>query len=144
MKKIFTILLIFSSLIGFSQNSDPIIKFKANASAEVWIGREWDLNFDQLNNPLNIEFDGKKLKMYYDNGMVYWEQDVLNFDHKEKRTNDRLENEVYILEIERNEFIQYLIIEKQYFSFGEPITQIKIPFFSDIGQITNYRYFQEF
>jgi hypothetical protein len=143
MKKLLTLFMIFISLSAFSQSSDIKIKFKANEEAEVWLGKEWDYSFNKMKNPINVEFDGKKLKMYYDSGKIFWEQDIISFEHKEKKNYDKLESEVYILKIEKKKFIQYVLIKKTY-SYGDTITQIKIPFVHDTGEIMCYHIYQEF
>lgn len=143
MKKVLTFLFICASLIGYSQNSNIDIKFKANEEADIWIGKAWDYSYSQLKNPINVDFNGKLLKMYYDNGKVFWETDIISYERKEKKNYDKLEEEVYILKIEDKGFIQYLVIEK-YYSYGYVTTQIKIPYVSDTGEIMSYHYYQQF
>lgn len=143
MKKLLTLFMILISLTAFSQSSDIKIKFKANEEADVWIGKAWDYSYTKLKNPINVEFDGEKLKMYYDSGKIFWEQDIISFEHKEKKNYDKLESEVYILKIVKNELIQYVLIERTY-SYGDITTKIKIPFVHDTGEIMSYHYYQEF
>jgi len=143
MKKLLVLILIVNTYSVFAQDSDISIKFKANEEANVWIGKEWDFNYTPLNSPINVEFNGKKLKMYYDNGNIFMEIDVINYQRKEKKNYDKLEKEAYILKIEDRGFIQYLIIEKTY-SYGSVYSQIKIPFVTDTGETMSYHYYQEF
>jgi hypothetical protein len=142
MKTFISILFILVSLQGFTQTELPI-KFKANEDAVVWIGKTWDYSYSPLKNPINVEFDGKQLKMYYDSGKVFWETDIISYERKEKKNYDKLEKEAFILKIEDKGYVQYLVIEKSY-SYGSIITKIKIPYVSDIGETMNYHYYQQF
>jgi len=143
MKKIIVLLLLVTSVYSFGQDSNISIKFKANEDANVWIGKEWDFSYTPLKSPINVEFNGKKLKMYYDDGKIFWEISVISYQRKEKKNYDKLEKEAYILKIEDKGFVQYLIIEKSY-SYGDVHTQIKIPFVTDTGETMSYHYYQQF
>ncbi|MBT3385771.1 MAG: hypothetical protein HN778_05865 [Prolixibacteraceae bacterium] len=144
LKKTFIISLFFGiTFFGFSQDENFQIKFKANEDIEVWIGKTWDYSYNQLKNPINVEFNGKTLKMYYDTGEIFWEINAISYERKEKKSYDKLEKEVFIIKIEKKGFIQYLVIEKSY-SYGDISTQIKIPFVTDTGETMNYHYYQEF
>ena len=129
-------------IISYSQTELPI-KFKANEDADVWIGQAWDYSYKPLKNPLNVVFDGNNLKMFYDSGKVFWETNVLSYERKEKKNNDKLENEAFTLKIEKKSYIQYLIIEKSY-SYGSVTTKIKIPYVTDTGETMSYHHYQQF
>ncbi len=143
MRILITIIFLGFTFWGYSQSEKLPIKFKANEEAEVWIGKAWDYSYNKLKNPINIEFNGEKLKMYYDSGKIYWEIKVISYERKEKKNFDELEKETYTLKIEDKGIIKYLVIEKSY-SYGDVSTEIKIPFVSDTGVIMSYHYFQEF
>lgn len=143
MKKILLLFLILNTHFCLSQSQDLPIKFKANEEANVWIGKEWSYEFEKMTKPLNVEFDGQILKIYYDSGKVYLQENVLSFQRKEKRNYDKLEDEAYILKIEEGGFIQYIVIEKSYLFSDRVIPIIKIPFVSDTGEVMSYWYYQE-
>lgn len=142
MKTITSILLLLVSLQGFTQTTLPI-KFKANEDADVWIGKAWDYSYKTLKNPINVEFDGNQLKMYYNSGKIFWETDIISYERKEKKNYDKLEKEAFILKFEDKGYIQYLVIEKSY-AYGSVSTQIKIPYVSDTGETMSYHYYQQF
>ncbi len=127
---------------AFSQTELPI-KFKANEDADVWIGKAWDYSYNPLKTPINVEFDGKKLIMHYDSGKIFWEIAIISYERKEKKNNDKIEKEAFILKIEDKGYIKYLVIEKAY-SYGSVSTQIKIPYVSDTGETISYHYYQQF
>ena len=142
MKTTNLLILLMLSLPVFSQNSNFLIKFKATEEANPWIGKNWDFSFKTLNTPLVIEFDGKVLNMYYENGKRYLKLNVLSYNKLDKSTGDKIESETYTLKTDRDGFINYIIIEKKY-SFNT-ITEIRIPFVDKSGQTQSYWYYQDF
>ena len=142
MKTANLLILLMLSLSVFSQNSTFLIKFKATEEANPSIGKDWDFSFKTLNTPLIVEFDGKVLNMYYENGKRYLKLNVLSYNKLDKTNGDKIESETYTLKTDRDGFINYIIIEKKY-SFNT-ITEIRIPFVDKFGQIQSYWYYQEF
>lgn len=141
MKTFTSILFLLVSLQGFSQTELPI-KFKVIKDAEVKVGKAWDYSYNQMKIPLNVEFDGKKLKMLYGTGRVFWEADIISYKRKEQKNYDKLEKEAFILKFEKEGFIKYLVIEKYYYSNGFAIYDIRIPQISIHGQTYSYHYYK--
>jgi hypothetical protein len=140
MKKLTSFLFFIFTLQLYSQTELPI-KFKVTEEANVWIGKEWDLNFKTMKSPINVDFDGKKLAMYYESGKIFLEIDIISYERKERKNYDRLENEVFILKIEKKGFIQYIIINKSYSILDTIITELKIPYVHDTGETMSYNYY---
>lgn len=144
MKRLFVFSIVFLiSFSSFCQVSELPITFKANEEANVVIGKNWDYTYTPLKNQINVEFDGFYLKMYYENGgKIYWETDVVDFDRKEKKNYDKLESELFILNIDDNGVTNYVVIERSYI-YDEVTTQIKIPSIVN-GLVFSYHYYQQF
>lgn len=143
MKNLF--LIIVTVLIGLQLQAQELpIKFKANEKAETWIGKDWDFSYDKLKFPINVEFDGNNLKMYYDTGKNFLEKDIINYQYKENKEYDNLKNKVYILETKnKHSFTEYIVIQVTY-DFGEVYYEIKLPFMDQTGIIMSYSRYQQF
>lgn len=93
MKKLFTFL--FLILFFESGIAQDIVRFKANETADVILGKEWNYNYEEMKKPLNIDFDGKRLKLFYDSGTVYLELQVISYEKKEKSDYDKKTGELF-------------------------------------------------
>jgi hypothetical protein len=141
LKALITATLAIVHAYGFSQTNLPI-KFKAKVEYSKSLGKKGS-EFEDLKSPLNIEFDGKTLSMYYDTGKKWMEKTkVISYIRKEHKVYDRLESEVYIIKLEIDNFEQYYIIEKKYSSIGDYFL-IKIPIYLNDGIVFSYVYFIE-
>lgn len=143
MKKIILLLLLlFTGFYSFSQNDKVNIKFVVNLKTELWIGKEWDYNYEKLNKPLIVSFDEKKLNISYENGDEFWDINVISYTKKIKKDYDKIEKELYTLKIIDGNYIIYVLIEKDYTSVLYEYTyEIKIPFIYN-GEIMNYNYYR--
>jgi hypothetical protein len=141
MKHLLLVVLLSHILFNLSAQEKPIIKFKANETADVIIGKEWNFEYEQMKWPLNVEFYGTKLKLFYDDGKIYSEDTVLSFDKKEKNDYDKKTGEIYSLKINNDNMIQYIIIEKRLISESWMYV-IKIPNFDKNKEFFSYRYYE--
>lgn len=142
MKKLFTFL--FLILFFESGIAQDIVRFKANETADVILGKEWNYNYEEMKKPLNIDFDGKRLKLFYDSGTIYLELPVISYEKKEKSDYDKKTGELFALKVEREDVIQYIIIERT-LVYEKWINTIKIPYYSkkELFQYTYYQFFEE-
>jgi hypothetical protein len=137
-----TILFILTFCFVSGVMAQEIIRFKANETADVFLGKDWDFHFEKMKDPLNVVFDGKTLNIYYDNGEVYSEDKIVSFEKKGKNDYDKKTGEIYILKIE-NTITKYVIIENSLYSGGW-VQTIKIPYFSKNNELFSYTYYQHF
>lgn len=141
-KIILVFIIVFSETLLYSQ--DLPIKFKANEKANPWIGKEWDFSYEELKSPINVEFDGKNLNMYYDTDKKFLETNVVRYEYKENKEYDKLKSKIYILEtINKHGFTEYLLIEITY-NFGDILYEIQLPFMDQKGIIMSYSRYQQF
>lgn len=139
-KLIFLILVVYFSSELMAQE---IVKFTANESANVSLGKEWDFQFIKMKHPLNVLFDGKILKLFYDDGKVYSEDTVVSFEKKEKSDYDKKTGEIYVLKIEENKMFLYIIIENR-LVYDQWVQTIKMPHYSKNNEFISYTNYQHF
>ena len=131
--------------LSFSVYSQTL-KFKVSESSNESICKECTFETTPLKNPMNVSFDGKLLKLYYDDGKEWGHYNIISYDKKESKSYDVLEVETFILLTKDKSygFYMYIIITKDYktsFS-GEILYTIKIPFVYKDGMVTSYTIFQ--
>ena len=145
MKSNLFILLMFLCCSSFSQTPQFLVKFKATEEANPTFSKAWDFNYTEKKYPLNVEFDGKILNMFYDDGKVFDKIDVISFEKKERKAKDKfgVNYEAYILKVIQQGFDAYVILEKA-ISPNYTTNTVKIPYYDNFGEVKSYWYFQEF
>lgn len=142
MKKIILLLMFIPVISVFSQKKDISLNFQVNEAADVYIGKSWNKSYEDIGSPFNVYFDGKTLKITYESGTNYLSVDVISYTHNKKSKSAYSESESYTLKVERNSIIQYIIIEKVSTIAGN-FNEIKIPRYSENGELTYYTYYRE-
>lgn len=141
------IVLLIATFVTVNLFGQPPINFKANEKSSIKLGDKWDYVFAPLNTPININFDGKFLKITYVDGKEWGSYDIISFEKKESTTNGDIDIETYILLAKYRNYYQYIIIEKDFkirkLDNGVIYT-IKIPFLSKIGETISYEMFRQF
>lgn len=145
-----TLLVIISFVISFNSYAQkPNISFKATEQANVWLGKEWNFKWTEMKSPLNVEFNGDFLNIYYDSGKIFDKVDVISFEKKEVKNNytSKVEGHTYELETrnEKTQVIEYIILRTKLYGYKEGIESytLEIPFYSkDEKKLYSYWYYQ--
>lgn len=145
MKTNLFMLLMFLCISTFSQSTKPLVKFEATEEANPQMGVTWDFSYTEKKFPLNVEFDGKVLNMFYDSGKVFEKIEVISFEKKEQKAKDKfgVNYEYYILKVIRRGLDAYIILEKAV-SPNYKTNTVKIPYYTNFGEFSSYWYFQEY
>ena len=143
MKKLllFSTLILGFTIVGFSQSFNLPIKFQATESSEMTMGKAWDFSFTKSNEPMNISFDGKVLKMYFSSGRKYLEKKIISYQKKEKKDYDKTTSIAYILKTMDSGFIEYIILKREFDILN--ISEIQIPILTPLGMTYSYIIYQK-
>ena len=126
---------------SFSQTTKPLINFKATESANPWIGKDWTFTFEEMKHPMNIEFDGKTINMYYDSGTSFLNKVVESYEKKEVNNYGKIESIAYVLKMNDEGYTTYWVIEKK-FKATYTVTELRRPYISKLGEVSSYWYYQ--
>ena len=140
MKKLIFVFFALISISAYSQNLP--IKFTANEKTYKTLGEQWDPQYTPLNNKMDVEFDGKVLKMVYETGKEYWITEVADYKVIEKKNLDGDLEKRYILTVIYNGYTQYILIYMNKV-YGELKPEILIPGMVD-GFVISYTSYQQF
>jgi hypothetical protein len=124
-KQILITILFFVVFTAKSQES-----FTVDYNMTVIVGRERPLDYQEMKTPIKVFFDDKKLTMVYTSGKPYLDWEIDEIKKKPSENGD-----LYILRVEEEGFIQYVLIKKDSLGF-----EIRLPSMVD-GFIIGYDYF---
>lgn len=143
MKRIlFLILFTIIAKYSTAQEFDLPVSFKAEYETEITMGKEWDCNYSDLKDNLNISFNGKIISITYDNGDVFLKENVIAYKKEKRIKNGKLESIFYSIEIKKDGYISYIILEKNVNAISGSI-DIKIPILLDDGYVFSYIIYQK-
>lgn len=95
MKIISLLALFLFPFYAFTQKAN--VKFQTTEKVAEWLGKEWKSDWEEMKNPINIEFNGEILKMYYNSGNVFGQHAVNSYAKNEYSTT--VTEEIYTLEV---------------------------------------------
>jgi|VirMetMinimDraft_7_1064189.scaffolds.fasta_scaffold83796_2 hypothetical protein len=147
MKIILLFALFLFPFYAFTQKVN--IKFQATEETSEWIRKEWKSDWNEMKSPINIEFNGEVLKMYYNSGKLFGQYTVASYEKKDAKNehSPTITGEIYTLEVkdEKNRIVKYLVLRTHFFGFKEGIEwyRLEIPFVGkDDKKVYSYQFYQ--
>lgn len=102
-------MILLACLSTLSLTIDPPLplEFTATEIATISLGSNWESNYQKLPGEMVIKFDGDTLSLML-NQAIYLKTDVLTYRYSIRRGK-----QTYTLEISKDGFMQYIIIEAE-------------------------------
>lgn len=141
MKRLGLILLVVKIILSQNLFAQNLLKFDLNHKADVRLGTYWNPeNYDEISNPINVEFDGKTLIMTYTSGKKYASFEIVEYEKKDFLKSGKVIGDIYILKFKEN---NYVLPIKMIYEKDWDVFTLEIPFLVN-DKIGSYTYFTKF
>jgi hypothetical protein len=138
-----TIATILFSISGFAQTSNAPVKFRVEKQAMSTPMTEIDDVFFMsyyYTKPVNVEFDGKMLNMYYDNGRTFTKRELTEIDRYSEMEDQNLAMEtiIYVDNNNPSDTIMFVV------DFNVSYMQVALPTQNASGEYIGYTSYRQF